>query len=190
MRDDLSEALASGNLLKKCIERVEHYFKVAEKFYNEKIPRAVISFDLTGVKAGTSCYAERKLRFNRKLLVENPEAFFNEICGHETAHFVQRWKYGYDGVASHGREFKKVMVEVFRIPPKTTHNLDTSSVARKTKQFKYVCDCPGKFHMFGAIHHGKVQRGSVYRCQKCSAVLTCEGKGAASIPKLREVELW
>jgi len=192
MRDELDTTAApSDNLLTAMRNRVEECFQTAEKHYEVKIPRCSINFTLKGTKAGTACFGKKELRFNRKLAVENRDHFMNDTVPHEVAHIVQRWRYGYQ-VEPHGREWKKIMVEVFRIPPKRCHNLDVSSVKRKTKEYAYVCGCNGgtKQWMVGAIKHKTMQRNTNLVCTRCLKPFVFAGKGGSAVPKgLTEMEL-
>jgi SprT protein len=157
--------------------RVEECFVTAEKFYNQKLPRCTINFELTGTKAGTANYGKKLLRFNRKLLVDNPEHFFKDTIPHEVAHIVDIHFNYKQGWSAHGRSWQKVMIEVFRIPPKRCHNLDTSKVKRKTKQFIYLCGCPGRKHPCGQIRHNKIKKNAAqYKCKYCLQTITFEGK--------------
>ena len=179
------------NILTKVCEKVEECFLKADAFYGDKIPRCSIKFNLTGTRAGTANYGKRALRFNRKLLVDNPEHFLNETCPHEVAHIVQFWKYWgkVNDLQPHGREWRKIMVEIFRIPPKRCHKLDVSKVKRKTQEFRYTCNCVGRQHMFGLIHHKRAIKGTSYHCKKCSGKLQFEGKGKVERKGLQETEL-
>lgn len=191
MTDELDSCATprKKNLLTRVRKTVEDCFQKAEKHFEIKIPRAKISFDLTGTSAGTSCYAKKLLRFNRKLLIENEDEFLTATCQHEISHHICRHLHGY-GVKSHGNEWKKIMVEVFRVPPKRTHHMDTTNVRRKVKEYTYTCDCPGKEFHFGKIKHDKIKRGNVCQCPKCFSVLTFQCKGSPIKPKgLTETEL-
>lgn len=183
---EIEDILTKGNLIVKIRSRVEECFLLAEAHYGEKIPRCEIKFDLTGTKGGTANFAERLLRFNRKLALDNEEEYMVTVVPHEVAHIIQRWKYGY-GVPSHGNEWKRIMVEIFHIPPKRCHKMDVSKVRRKTKEYRYICQCIGKHYMVGVIKHRRFQKNSCI-CAKCLAPFVWEGKGQI-IKTLQEVEL-
>jgi SprT protein len=178
MFDEIDNPETSIPITTQIRNRVEECFVKAESFYGEKIPRATISFDLTGTKGGTSFYAKRILRFNPKLAAANPDEYIKIVAPHEVAHFVQRWKYGYAAnVLPHGREWQKIMIEIFRLSPKVTHRMDVSKVKRKTKQFIYTCGCPGRKHPCGQIRHNKIKKNAAqYKCKYCLQTITFEGK--------------
>ena len=180
----------------KIRKRVEEGFLKAEAKYGIKIPRPSVRFDLTGTSAGQSFYAKNWLRFNLKLAIANEEDFLERTPDHEVAHHIQRHIYGYAGVKPHGKEWKKIMIEVFGTPPKRCHNYDVSTTARNTKPYQYNCNCAGKVHAMGSIRHRKVLRGAVFTCNSCRNELefvSKESKAPAAAPKggrfLREEEL-
>jgi SprT protein len=172
------------------MNRVEECFVIAENHFGQKFPRAVVRFDLTGKTAGTSFYAKKLLRFNRKLLIDN-EAYFMETClPHEISHHISRHLFSYKNNPSHGPHWKRIMVEVFRLPPKRCHSLDVSKTRRKTTEYRYICLCPNKFHFCGLNKHEKIRRGNTECCSKCNSKLVFDGKGHSHAPtKLIETEL-
>lgn len=188
MQDDLDNESPRTNIIVTVRNRVEECFVKADIFYGEKVPRCQIKFDLTGKSAGTANFAKKELRFNRKLLIDNEQDFMQDTIPHEVAHIVQRWKYGY-AVASHGNEWKKIMVEVFRIPPKRCHKLDVSKVLRKTREYRYTCNCVGKNWMISLIKHKKWQKNTAI-CNRCFSPFVWAGKGSLAKPQfLKETSL-
>jgi len=173
--------------------RVEEGIKKAEAKYGIKIPRPAVRFDLTGTTAGQSNYAKKWLRFNLKMAIANKGDFLERTPDHEVAHWVQRHMHGYAGVAPHGKEWKRIMIEVFATPPKRCHSYDVTAFKRKTKTYKYSCGCAGKVHEMGAIRHKKALRGAVFTCNKCRAEVSFIGRdekpAAAPNKYLREEQL-
>lgn len=185
----MDTGITTENLLTKIRNRVEECFVKAERFYGEKIPRAEIKFDLTGTKGGTSHYAKKLLRFNRKLAVENEQEYMESVIPHEVSHHVTRWRHGYNGIKSHGNEWKHSMIKIFGISPKRTHAMDVSSVRRKTREYQWSCLCPGRVYNVGLIKHKKLLRNNCV-CQKCLTNLRFSCKGSPDKPSLlKETEL-
>ncbi len=108
-------------------ERVEHYIQIAEKHYKNKFPRPSIQWSLKGTTAGKANAGEEKIWFHPQLMRENFDTYLNQTVGHEVAHLVQYWEFGYENNPSHGSKWRNVMY-VFRLPAKRCHNYDTSKV--------------------------------------------------------------
>lgn len=166
--------------IKQVRDLVEEYYQKAEKFFGMKFPRAKVTLDLTGTSAGQfkQRNKNRFLRFNRKLLRDNPDHFREDTIPHEVAHAVQRFQDEQRGQRSqpHGKEWKYIMVQVFRISPKVTHSLDVSKVRKNTKPYKYACDSCSTVHKFGPKRHGSMKKAPLsYRC-KCGGKLKYAGK--------------
>lgn len=68
--------------------------------------------------------------YNIKLAVKNPEEYYNQIVPHEVAHHVQFLLFPNsmkkDG--GHGRQWKKIMTDVFGLKPDEFHLMDTTDV--------------------------------------------------------------
>lgn len=181
-------------MIAKLRKRVEECFKIAERHYGrEKIPRPRVKFDLTGVEVADSDTRERVMRFNVKLAVANEAEVLSDWVPHEVAHFVNRWKHGYGPkIETHGREWRKIMIELFHVTPRIHHKFDVTKFKRKTKEYEYVCGCPNKTYSFGAIKHKRIKGGGrVERCAKCGQSLEFKGKGlkVKKIVGLREEEI-
>lgn len=159
-----------SNVLNKIRQTVEESFLIAERHFGSEIPRVPVSFDLTGKAAGQAVWSpnkpQRRIRFNAKLAAENEDHFLKEIVQHEVCHILD---FHFNNSSSHGRPWRKLMIEVFHLVPKRTHSLDVSAVARKTRSYKYSCECPDKIHSMGGIRHKRSLRGAVYTCAKCKS---------------------
>jgi SprT protein len=127
-----------------------------------------LAYNQRGNIAGCALLQKNIIKLNPKLFIENPEYFLSHIIAHELAHILVYQLYGLR-VKPHGLEWKKVMLEVFDLPPKVTHSLDTSNV--KLKSFMYKCACQ---HIpLSVIRHNKVVKGKQnYICRKCGDQLS------------------
>lgn len=135
--------------------------------FNKVFSLPNITFNQRGNIAGSALLQKNIIKLNPKLMSENPDYFFEHIIAHELAHILVFQLYGLR-VKPHGIEWKKVMLEVFDLPAKVTHSLDTSSVALKS--FIYKCAC--QQIPLSLIRHNKVMKGKQsYICRKCGEKL-------------------
>lgn len=164
------KTLPTDPLQAAILERCETCYQQAELKLGRRFTRPSVSFALRGKSAGTAHLQQNRLRFNPVLLKENPQAFLDEVVPHEIAHLLCFLLYGAGkAVKPHGKEWQAIMIQVFGLPPKTTHSFDISSVKGRT--FKYQCLC-GPIEL-SIRRHNKVQQGqSQYLCRHCKQVLT------------------
>ncbi|MCW9710357.1 SprT family zinc-dependent metalloprotease [Avibacterium sp. 21-586] len=148
------------------LRQLRHYLQLAEQYFQRTFPIPTVNYQLRGVKAGVAYLQKNEIRFNRTLLLENPEYFLQQIIPHELAHLIVYQVFG--RVAPHGREWKTIMETVFCQPAEIYHNLDIKSVQGKT--FTYRCAC--RTHDLSLRRHNKVQKQSaVYFCRECKQAL-------------------
>ncbi len=147
--------------------RIEQSYRLAESRLGRRFARPEVTLTLRGQSAGVAHPGQNRLRFNPVLLAENPAPFLAEVVPHEIAHLLAYALHG--RVRPHGREWQRLMTEVFELPPRTRHPFDVSSVAPKT--FPYRCRC--QEHTLTLRRHNKVQRGQAqYQCRRCQGPLT------------------
>ncbi|MFZ7136336.1 SprT family zinc-dependent metalloprotease [Avibacterium avium] len=148
------------------LHQLRHYLQLAEQHFQRAFPMPTVSYQLRGVKAGVAYLQKNEIRFNRTLLLENPDYFLQQIVPHELAHLIVYQVFG--RVALHGKEWKAVMENIFQKPAEIYHNLDVKSVRGKT--FTYLCGC--RTHDLSVRRHNKVQKQSaVYFCRECKQAL-------------------
>jgi len=127
-----------------------------------------MQFNQRGKVAASALLQKNIIRINPSLYQSNPEYYFSDVIGHELAHIFVHQLYR-RRVKPHGSEWQHMMIEVFNLSPKVTHQLDVSDVAMKT--YKYGCGC--QQIDLSLIRHNKVERGKqVYVCKKCSNAFT------------------
>lgn len=103
------------------------------------------------------------------LLLENVDAFIEEVVPHELAHLLV-WKH-FGRKAPHGKEWKWMMESVLNVPARRTHQFALQSVRRNT--FPYHCQC--QQHQLTVRRHNRVVRGeAVYRCVHCGEPLVAD----------------
>ena len=128
-------------------------------------PEPKLSYTQRGTSAGTAY----EIRLNPVLLLENSEAFIEEVVPHELAHLLV-WKH-FGRVAPHGKEWKWMMESVLGVPARRTHQFELQSVRRNT--FPYRCKC--QEHQLTVRRHNRVVRGeAVYRCVHCGEQLVAK----------------
>lgn len=149
------------------LERIETCYQTAEMTLKRAFPRPITQFTLRGKSAGTAHLQQNRLRFNPVLLRENSKAFLTEVVPHEICHLLCFQLFG--KTKPHGKEWQSLMLTVFKVNPKTTHNFNTTSVA--SKEVEYRCAC-GPIRL-SIRRHNKVLRGeSRYICKRCKTHLT------------------
>lgn len=145
--------------LKRDLERTNQYFN------REFEPPSVI-YNVRGVKAGVAYLSQNQIRLNPILLAENGERFIRQVVPHELAHLVVFQQFG--RVKPHGKEWKRVMEQVFGVPAEIYHRFDTQTVQGST--FAYQCAC--QIHFLSNRRHQAVLREQrQYRCRQCQQPL-------------------
>ncbi|SFR10893.1 MULTISPECIES: SprT family zinc-dependent metalloprotease [unclassified Enterobacter] len=129
-------------------------------------PEPKLVYQQRGTSAGTAWAERYEIRLNPVLLLENEQAFINEVVPHELAHLLV-WKH-FGRVAPHGKEWKWMMESVLGVPAHRTHQFELHSVRQNT--FPYRCRC--QEHQLTVRRHNKVLRNeAVYRCVHCGEPL-------------------
>ena len=143
-------------------EKVELCYQIAEKQFNRTFKRPDISFKLRGKSAGMAHLQLNKIRFNALMLQENKHAFIDEVVPHEVCHLLCHQLFG--RVKPHGKEWQSLMINLYQLTPRTTHNF---TVIRKPQaEFDYRCRCG--IIKLSIRRHNKVQRNQAqYRCKAC-----------------------
>ena len=118
-------------------------------------PEPALVYQQRGTSAGTAWLEKNEIRLNPVLLLENQQAFIDEVVPHELAHLLV-WKH-FGRVAPHGKEWKWMM----------------ESVLGRKNTFPYRCQC--QQHQLTVRRHNRVMRGeATYRCVRCGDVLVAE----------------
>jgi SprT protein len=144
----------------------EDFFIEAECFFDRPFKRPTYLFNQRGKAAGTAHLQRNLIKINPVLFINNRDEFFQQVIPHEVAHLIAFQLYG--KTRPHGKEWQQVMVEVFKRPALTTHQLDINEVVGK--QFTYRCLCTT--HQLTIRRHNKVLKGNEYRCKLCQSTLS------------------
>ncbi|OBW91863.1 SprT family zinc-dependent metalloprotease [Gallibacterium salpingitidis] len=140
--------------------------QTAEKFFQCQFARPTISYKLRGMKAGVAYLQQWEIRLNPTLLLENQQAFIDEVVPHELAHLLVYKQFG--RVQPHGKEWQMVMNKVFKLEARTRHQFAVESVQGET--YPYRCAC--QLHHLTKRRHNKILREGVeYFCKKCKTKL-------------------
>lgn len=147
---------------------LRQHLSLANQRLEKNYPEPEILYQQRGTTAGTAWLQSWQIRLNPVLLVENGQAFVDEVVPHELAHLLV-WKQ-FGRVAPHGKEWKWMMESVLGVTAKRTHRFDTESIQ---KTFAYRCAC--RQHQLTLRRHNKVVRGETrYRCSYCGNALSPE----------------
>jgi SprT protein len=93
-----------------------------------RYPEPTLVYQQRGTSAGTAWLEKNEIRLNPVLLLENQQAFIDEVVPHELAHLLV-WKH-FGRVAPHGKEWKWMMESVLGVPARRTHRLNSIRSAR------------------------------------------------------------
>lgn len=142
---------------------------LANQALGSNYPEPKVSYQQRGTSAGTAWLETYEIRLNPVLLLENQQAFIDEVIPHELAHLLVWKRFG--RVAPHGREWKWMMASVLGVTPRRTHQFELASVRKNT--FPYHCRC--RQHQLTVRRHNRVLRGEAnYRCLHCGEPLILE----------------
>ncbi|MEQ4530187.1 MAG: SprT family zinc-dependent metalloprotease [Mixta sp.] len=125
-------------------------------------PEPKLVYQQRGTAAGTAWLESWEIRLNPVLLLENQQAFIEEVVPHELAHLLV-WRH-FGRVPPHGKEWKWMMETILEVPARRTHQFEVASV--RGKAFPYRCRC--QQHHLTVRRHNRVLRGETeYRCVHC-----------------------
>lgn len=157
-------------LLKMQVQRrLKQDLDTANRFFQKTFIAPTVSYEVRGLKAGVAYLQRNEVRFNPILLVENGQAFVQQVVPHELAHILVYQQFG--RVAPHGKEWKMMMESVLGVPAEIYHHFDTTNVA---VQFPYRCGC--QIHRLSSRRHHAIQQGQrSYLCKKCRELLCFQG---------------
>ncbi|PHM74425.1 SprT family zinc-dependent metalloprotease [Xenorhabdus kozodoii] len=143
----------------------------ASNFLQQRFPEPHITYQQRGTIAGSARLQDWEIRLNPVLLIENQQAFIDQVIPHELAHLLAYHQFG--KVAPHGKEWRFIMEMIFEVPANRTHQFSVNSV--RSKIFIYYCGC--QQHELTIRQHNKVLRGkNCYVCRQCGEKLTLSGR--------------
>lgn len=128
-----------------------------------------VEYDLKGHTAGQAIGAGI-IRLNLDILNDPryQEDMINDTVPHEFAHNVVSFMWPSE--SAHGLAWQSVC-RVLGIEPSRCHNYETKAARKRNKTtYHYDCGCPTG-HEVSVTLHNRIQRGKVYRCQKCGHTL-------------------
>lgn len=171
--------ILKSNVLVGLLEnKVKQCLALAEERYRRKFEYQSIQINIRGRAAGQIRYQNSilspklpLLRFNPYLLEKYGEVFIDQVAPHECAHLVVHAIYGFNNklgkkIRPHGREWKAVMLELYKLEPVVTHKFEVQQ--SKKDQYIYLCQCSEVEHCLSIIRHNKVMRGQArYLCKRC-----------------------
>lgn len=123
----------------------------------------LLAYKQRGKIAASAILQKNIVNINPTLYAQNVDYFLSHIIAHELAHILVYQLYGLR-VKPHGIEWKKMMLEVFTLPPKVTHTLDVKDVAMREIPYQCACQTVG----LSLIRHNRVvNKKQVYICRRC-----------------------
>lgn len=142
---------------------------LANQALERNYPEPKLVYQQRGTAAGTAWLEHHEIRLNPVLLLENQQAFIDEVIPHELAHLLV-WQH-FGRVPPHGKAWKWMMENVLGVPARRTHQFELDSVRKNT--FPYRCRC--QQHQLTVRRHNRILRGeAVYRCVHCGEPLVAE----------------
>ncbi|WP_340615476.1 SprT family zinc-dependent metalloprotease [Xenorhabdus entomophaga] len=143
---------------------------LASDFLQNSFPEPNVTYRQRGTIAGSARLQDWEIRLNPVLLIENQQAFIDQVIPHELAHLLVYHQFG--KVAPHGKEWRFFMETVLKVPANRTHQFSVNSV--RSKMFTYICHC--QQHELTIRQHNKVLKGkSCYVCRQCGEKLILLG---------------
>lgn len=140
--------------VKACVDQANDYF-------NTNIEMPIIKCSQKGSAAGTAYLQRHEVRFNHYMYVQNPALFVSNVVPHEVAHLFVYQLFGRKP-KPHGVEWQSVMVKVFDVEPKRTHDF---IIKPTSNTFLYACACSN--HSLTVRRHNKILKGVIYQCRQC-----------------------
>ena len=159
-------ALDQPSLHIRLHQRVEAAWKLGCEVH-PALPRPEVWLDIRGKCAGQAHFGRGGLRFNPTLLAENRLAYFVDVVPHEMAHWLVHHLEDGHKVRPHGREWCRVMRDLYGLEPRVTHRFDTRSAS--PAPYRYRCAC--RDHHFSRRRHALASAGQPYFCRKCRQTL-------------------
>lgn len=170
IKDMNLDQLDTEQLASAIDQTVDDCITKAQRAFQRAFAKPDVSFALKGKTAGKALLEDNEIRLNPVLLLENTDAFIEDVIPHEIAHLITHQVFG--RVKPHGKEWQYVMTSVFGVAANTTHRFSLDSVRGIT--FEYRCDC--QTHPLTIRRHNKVQRQqATYLCRRCNTHLQFTG---------------
>lgn len=145
-----------------CAVNTDYFKNTHTKFIQPKLV-----YNQRGKIAASAHLLKNIIKIHPILFAQNSEYFYEHVIPHELAHILVH-QYYHKRVKPHGQEWQDVMLKVFGLPPKVTHNLDVSGI--NANSFTYECDC--NTVELSVIRHNKVLNNKQqYMCKRCKQVL-------------------
>lgn len=154
-------------------QQVEQQLQTKLRLANQQLtrhyPLPQLNYQQTGTIAGSAHYAAWLIKLNGILLLENSQAFIEQVIPHELAHLLTFAEFGQ--VAPHGKQWRWMMEQILQVPAKRTHHFAIDNVKRRHYQrFSYHCQC--QTHQLTRYRHQRILLGQVcYHCRRCKSPL-------------------
>lgn len=124
-------------------DRINWCIKKANEKYEVEIKKPDVFFDIHSTTGGLAYRNVNKVRFNLIMLHENTDHFIEHTVAHELAHIVVNQVHrpkaieaGRKKVLAHGKEWREVMTDCFKLPADVRHHYPIDSIDRQTRSKK------------------------------------------------------
>ena len=153
--------------------------------FKTNYPYPKIDTSLTGLVAGRACYQINTIQYNLSYFSASRDKFIGRTIPHEIAHFFEFNYLLNKGIVIHNKEnnrygikpeYLKTCLKHGKIWKNIMRIMGLETTARATygriigSPYVYKCSC--REHGISKILHGKILRGSIYRCKHCGVRLT------------------
>lgn len=169
MSNLVSPQLVPQDIRQFAEENVKKALAIGASKLNIHIPFEGVQFFKKSRVAGYVIPMQSNIVYlNLELLKQNQHYFEKDTIPHEVAHLFSskiqiRNNLSMEG--AHGNTWKMVMRRVYGLQPVRCHSLNTEGIGKKTKTYKYICNCTK--HSLGQTRHNKIQKGAKYTCKLC-----------------------
>ena len=140
--------------------------------------KIIVKYDINSARLGGEAHAAANvIRLNPVFLNAYTDHYIETTVAHEWAHLATRKVHGY-GVASHGPEWKQMMINI-GVPPARCHSYkvpEGMNVGKQRQKYQIVCDCCGEEMECGAKIFAKIQNGVRYKHKRCGGVIKVVGR--------------
>ena len=153
----------------------------ASALYDREFASVDVDFDLSGKCAGMYQVQRkgRRIRYNPWLFAKYYQDSMTDTVTHEVAHYIVDCLYGLRRVKPHGKEWRKVMLDL-GVEPHATGSYSLEGIpVQQYQRFTYYCAC--RTHELTIVRHRKIMSGRAkYLCQYCRGPLLRSDLDASS----------
>lgn len=175
-------------LRKRINTELTRCLKVIELKFGRRFPRPLVTFDLTGLRAGSARPRTWQIQLNPLFFETHADETVHETVPHEFAHLIDYAlhpenfrrpvvKKGRKAArrSLHGPTWKQIM-RALGVAPERCHQMTVPGMRRRIpKRYDYRCPYCGNTVVIGPRHHKALQQGTGRALLKdCGHIITGE----------------